>query len=381
MSPNVTCANRFLRPENDRAQVAEGLGRREDLARLERRARRRGPDLLRPRDAAVPVWRAPHRPPEGLLGRRRDRALPPPHRPQGPPPDGLRRLRPAGREPRDQDRPAPARVHRGGDQGVPAPVPRVGDLDRLGPRVRHTRALVLPLDPVDLPAPVREGPRVSQGRRGQLVPEGRDRAGERAGDRRPLRALRHAGRGAPARAVVLQHHRLRRPPARRPPHDRVAGPRRDDAGELDRPLRGRRGRLPLRGARHRLPGVHHAPGHALRRDVLRHGARAPGHPEAERLARGARLHRARGERVAGGARRRGQGEDRGLARAHRHEPRQRRADPDVRRGLRADGVRHRGDHGRPRATTSATTPSPRSSASRSGGSSSAATCRAPRTAR
>ena len=31
----------------------------------------------------------------------------------------------------------------------------------------------------------------------------------------------------------------------------------------------------------------------------------------------------------------------------RHQPRQRRADPDVRRRLRADGVRHRRDHGRP----------------------------------
>ena len=41
------------------------------------------------------------------------------------------------------------------DPRVPAPVPRVGHLDRLDARVRHARARVLPLDPVDLPAPVR----------------------------------------------------------------------------------------------------------------------------------------------------------------------------------------------------------------------------------
>ena len=41
-------------------------------------------------------------------------------------PDGLRRLRPAGGEPRDQDRSAPARVDRGLDRRVPAPVPRLG---------------------------------------------------------------------------------------------------------------------------------------------------------------------------------------------------------------------------------------------------------------
>ena len=35
---------------------------------------------------------------------------------------------------------------------VPAPVPRVGDLDRLVARVRHARAALLPLDAVDLPA-------------------------------------------------------------------------------------------------------------------------------------------------------------------------------------------------------------------------------------
>ena len=51
--------------------------------------------------------------------------------------------------------------------------------------------------------------------------------------------------------------------------DRLARARRHDAAQLDRPLRGRRGHVPLRGARHRLPGLHHPPGHAVRRDVLR----------------------------------------------------------------------------------------------------------------
>ena len=56
-----------------------------------------------------------------------------------------------------------------------------------------------------------------------MVPQGRHRAGQRAGDRRPVRALRHPGRGAPARAVVLPDHRLRRPAARRP-RRRSTGP-------------------------------------------------------------------------------------------------------------------------------------------------------------
>ena len=55
-----------------------------------------------------------------------------------------------------------------------------------------SRAALLPLDAVDLPAPVRARPGLPQGGRGQLVPEGRDGARQRAGHRRPLRALRHA---------------------------------------------------------------------------------------------------------------------------------------------------------------------------------------------
>ena len=226
----------------------------------------------------------------------------------------------------------------------------MGRVDRLDARVRHPRARVLPLDPVDLPAPLRARARLPQGGRGQVVPEGRHRAGQRAGDRRALRALRHGGRGQAARAVVLPHHRVRRPPARRHGHDRVAAARGQDAGELDRPLGGRRGGVPLRGARHRLSRVHHPPGHALRSDLLRGRARAPGRSAPERLARGARVREPRGHRVGRRTRRRAQGEDRAAARPHRHEPGHRPADPDVRGGLRADGVRHRGRDGcaRPR---------------------------------
>ena len=159
------------------------------------------------------------------------------------------------------------------------------------------RAALLPLDAVAVPALPRARPGLPQGGRGQLVPQGRHGARQRAGDRRALRALRHARRGAPARAVVLPHHRLRRPAARRPRDDRLARARGHDAAQLDRPLRGRRGHLHLRGAGRRLPGLHHAARHALRRDVLRDGARAP----RRAAARG--RHRAR----AGRARLRQQG--------------------------------------------------------------------------
>ena len=252
---------------------------------------------------------------------------------------------------------------------VPAAVAPVGHLDRLVARVRDVRAALLPLDAVALPAAVRARARLPQGGGRQLVPGRRDRARQRAGHRRPLRALRHAGRDPPARAVVLPHHRLRRPAARRPRDDRVARARRHDAAQLDRPLRGRRGHVPLRGAGHRLPGLHHAPGHAVRRDLLRHGARAPRRAAAGRRHRarggGARVRQPRADREPRGARRRRPREDRRAPRPHGHQPGQRRADPDVRRRLRADGVRHRRDHGRARRTTSATSSSRRGTGWRS----------------
>ena len=225
----------------------------------------------------------------------------------------------------------------------------MGRVLRLDARVRHQRAARLPLDPVDLPAPVRARPGLPQGGGRQVVSPRRDGARQRAGDQRPLRALRQRGRGAPARAVVLPHHRIRRPPARRHGHHRVARERGQAAARLDRPLGGGRGDVSLRGARDRLSRVHHAPGHPVRGDVLRHGARAPRRAAPQRLARGARLREPRDHRTGRGARRRGAREDGGGARAHGDQSGHRRADPHVRGRLRADGVRHRRDHGRARA--------------------------------
>ena len=238
------------------------------------------------------------------------------------------------------------------DRLLPAPVPRVGDLDRLVARVRDPRAALLPLDAVDLPQALRARPGLSRRGGRQVVPPRPDRPRQRAGHRRALRALRPPRRGAPARAVVLPHHRLRRPPARRPRHDRVAHARQDDAAQLDRALGGRGGHLPQRGAGDRLPGLHDAAGHALRRDVLRHGARASRRLPARRGYRpgagGPRVRQPRADRGQRGSRRRRAREDRRLPGPPRRQPGQRRAPAHVRGRLRAHGVRDRRDHGRAR---------------------------------
>ena len=85
---------------------------------------------------------------------------------------------------------------------------------------------------------------------------------------------------------------------------------------------------------------------------------APEHPDVFRLvardragAGGPRLRQPRADRVQRGARRRRPREDRRLPRPLRRQPGQRRAPADVRRRLRAHGVRDRRDHGRARRTT------------------------------
>ncbi len=328
--------------------MAGGVGPRADVGGVERRGRG-GRHLVRAGDAPVPVGRAAHRPPEGLLGGRRDRSLPAPQRayvlhPMGYDAFGL---------------PAENHAIRTGQHPRASTDASIAEFRRQfkswGMSMDWSREFgtheptLLPVDPVAVPAPVRARARLPQGGGGQVVPQGRHRARQRAGGGRALRALRHPGRGAPAGAVVLPHHRLCGPAARRPEDDRVAPARGHDAGELDRPVGGGRGGVPLRGARHRLPGVHHAAGHALRRHVLRPRSRASRRAAPQRVARGPRLREPRAHRVGRGARGGGEGEDRRAAWPHRDEPGQRRGDPDVRRRLRADGVRDRRDHGRARA--------------------------------
>ena len=84
----------------------------------------------------------------------------------------------------------------------------------------------------------------------QLVPGARHRARQRRGHRRrPQRPRQPPGVPPPAEAVDAAHHRVRRPPARRPRPARLARVDQADAAQLDRPQRRRRRRVPGRGAR------------------------------------------------------------------------------------------------------------------------------------
>ena len=200
-------------------------------------------------------------------------------------------------------------------------------------------------------------------RAGQLVPGAGHRPGQRGGHRRrPQRARQLPGLQAQPAPVDDADHRLRRPAAGRPGRPGLARGHQADAAQLDRPLRGCAGRLPERPpAADR--GLHHPPRHAVRRDVHGAGARAPdGRPAgvrrvARRHARG--VDRRRGDAARRGRRLpphdrdahrrrapdRGPRQDRCLHRRLRDEPGHRRADPGLRRRLRADGLRHRRDHG------------------------------------
>ena len=128
-----------------------------------------------------------------------------------------------------------AQEHR--DVQAPAPVarPRL----RLVARDRHHRSGLRQVDAVDLPAPLRDGARLSRRGAGELVPRARHRARERGGDRRQERARRPSGGARADAAVDAPDHRLRRPPDRGPRPRRLARVDQEDAARLGGPL-GRR---------------------------------------------------------------------------------------------------------------------------------------------
>ena len=152
-------------------------------------------------------------------------------------------------------------------------------------------------------------------------------------------------------AVVLQDHRLRRRAARRDGAARaVARARPDDAAQLDRPLRGRARPLPRRRDGRGAAGLHDPARHALRRHVLRAGARAPARassspgPSTRRGAAstcGTPAARSTVERET-------KEKDGVFTGRYAVNPVNGERDPDLGRRLRADGVRHRRDHGRAR---------------------------------
>ena len=194
-----------------------------------------------------------------------------------------------------------------------------------GREISTARSGLLPLDAVALPALLREGPRLPQGGAGQVVPERPDRARERAGHRRPLRALRRRGRGEDPDAVVLPDHRLRRRAARRDGRlledwpDRVLTMQRNWIGRSH----GARVVFSVDGSGEELPVFTTRPGHAVRGDVLRAGAREPaGRAARRRLGardRGARLRPPHRGPLRGRAR--DEGEGRRLHRAVRGQSR------------------------------------------------------------
>ena len=105
-------------------------------------------------------------------------------------PDGLRRLRPARRRARDQNRHAPAVAHRKEHRHVSPPAEDARLQLRLGPRAGDDRRRILPLDAVDLPGDLRH-----------LV---RRRAAARPADQRAADSGRRASRRATKRSARIR---------------------------------------------------------------------------------------------------------------------------------------------------------------------------------
>ena len=356
----------------DRAEVAARSGRTRGPSTSPNPDPGAEPDeaLLPARDAPVPVGDAAHGARPQLHDGRRPHALPPPQRLARAAPDGLRLVRPARRERRDPRGRPPARDHRAEHRARSAARCSASAGRSTGtarsPRTsptyyRWTQWLFLKL--------LRGRARLPQGGAGQLVPERPDRARERAGDRRPLRALRRRGRargtwssgssGSPRTPTSCSTTSTAA---------RLARADEDDPAQLDRPLRGRGDPLPRsrswtstsRSSR-RGPTRSSARPSSCSRPSIRSSSGWPSDADGDECASTSRRAGKRGR----GARRRPRRRPASSPASTPSNPVNGEPHPDLGRRLRADGLRHRRDHGRARRTTSATASSPSASTCRS----------------
>ena len=328
--------------------MAEGVGRAEHLRHPQRRP---APEILCARDVPLSVGAHPYGARAQLHHGRRGRALQTRQGVQRAPSHGLGRVRAAGRE-RRHGAQGPSQgmdlpEHRG-DEGA-AEVD--GAVARLGARDRDLRSVLLQAPAEDVRRLPARGSGRAQARQGELGPGRSHRARQRAGDRRSRLALGRIGRAAGDAAVVLPHHQIFRGSAavaRRPGSLAREGAR--HAAQLDRPFGGVAPALRARSRDHPVGGrrgrrLHHAPRHAVRREVL--GA----------LARSSARHRRSGQESCARRIHRGMQTPRHRAATDRHRREARfrhrdEGDPSVRsrvdasglrRQLRPDGLRHRRD--------------------------------------
>ena len=167
---------------------------------------------------------------------------------------------------------------------------RIGGMFDWHHELSTTDPSVLQVDPVDLPAALQGGEGVQEGRGGQLVPERQDRARQRAGHQRPVRALRHAwsssGRSSSGSSGSPSTPTGCWPISTTGEMDwsetTITAQRnwigRSEGAEIDFAIGGDAQATATRRRRH--PRLHDPARHDLRRDVL---VLAPEHPLVDRL--------------------------------------------------------------------------------------------------